>query len=413
MRELSTALAQMGFQTDLYFVGDPNLPGEETQEDGKLTLHRWCQWISEHHPGGVYAGEPGKVEDFSNSVPRHVIETIVAPAAEERKLVIVMAEEWHTAGATINLSDLLFEWGLRNRVILLWNANNLFGFWNIPWMRLDFVSTITTVSRFMKQQMWDYGVNPIVVPNGIPNRLLTPPQGDPKAIREKFSDRLILAKVARFDPDKRWLQAIHAVAGLKHLGLPVRFFMRGGVEAHGADVLWTASQLGLQVVDVYAEGRPSVDECLEILSRHADADILNLKFFLPEEFLRLLYNAADAVLANSGLEPFGLVGLEVMAEGGVAVTGATGEDYARTFENALCIETEDPREIVSGIAHLKAHPELELKLRKAARETAESYTWDAVIDGLLPRLEMLAFNQGLTDWAGLPTGTGDQGSEAG
>jgi len=32
-----------------------------------------------------------------------------------------------------------------------------------------------------------------------------------------------------------------------------------------------------------------------------------------------LYAAADAVLANSGKEPFGLVGLEVMAAGGIAI----------------------------------------------------------------------------------------------
>jgi hypothetical protein len=38
--------------------------------------------------------------------------------------------------------------------------------------------------------------------------------------------------------------------------------------------------------------------------------------------------SADAVFANSGHEPFGLVGLETMAAGGVACTGCSGEDYA-------------------------------------------------------------------------------------
>ena len=29
-------------------------PGHETACGGKLHLHRWCEWISRYHPGGVY-----------------------------------------------------------------------------------------------------------------------------------------------------------------------------------------------------------------------------------------------------------------------------------------------------------------------------------------------------------------------
>ena len=43
--ELSKALASMGYQTHLFFVGDPDLPGRQSKEDGNLHLHRWCQWI--------------------------------------------------------------------------------------------------------------------------------------------------------------------------------------------------------------------------------------------------------------------------------------------------------------------------------------------------------------------------------
>lgn len=45
------ALATVGFETHLWFVGDPDLPGHATH-DG-LRLHRWCQWISRYHPAGV------------------------------------------------------------------------------------------------------------------------------------------------------------------------------------------------------------------------------------------------------------------------------------------------------------------------------------------------------------------------
>ena len=51
---LSEALAEAGFETHLWFVGDPHLPGHENR--GPLSLHRWCQWISHYHPAGVYDG---------------------------------------------------------------------------------------------------------------------------------------------------------------------------------------------------------------------------------------------------------------------------------------------------------------------------------------------------------------------
>src|SRR5688500_1467828 len=60
MRELSESLAEQGYETHLYFVGDPKLPAEEVRVDGKLTLHRWCQWLSKIHTMGVYDGEDAK-----------------------------------------------------------------------------------------------------------------------------------------------------------------------------------------------------------------------------------------------------------------------------------------------------------------------------------------------------------------
>jgi len=77
------------------------------------------------------------------------------------------------------------------------------------------------------------------------------------------------------------------------------------------------------------------------LKDHADADIWNVTAFLPDDLLPVLYASATATLANSGHEPFGLVGLEAMASGGVAFVGATGEEYAQPFKNAIVIETED------------------------------------------------------------------------
>lgn len=393
--ELDGALAARGYDTHLLFVGDPDLAGRETRENGHLILHRWCQWLSRDYPAGVYQGEEAKLADFNDSAPWFVADTLLAPALRQGKIAVVIAEEWHTAEALCRLSDILHGMGLRDRAVLMWNANNLYGFWRINWGRLSYVSTITTVSKYMKHRMWAYGQNPLVIPNGIPDRFLTAPPDDAvAACRAMFAGSMTLFKIGRFDPDKRWMQAIEAVARLRGMGVPARLLMRGGIESHGHDVLRRARELGLYVHDVGSRGR-TVDDCITALRQAPDASVLNLAFFLPEEFVRTLYRACDAVLANSGHEPFGLVGLEVMGAGGTAVTGSTGEDYAVHLENAVVIDTEDPAELASYLLYLRDHPDQVERLKAGAAATARQYTWDEVLHNLLGKAAYLARRQGV------------------
>ena len=74
---LAQALAGLGFETHLWFVGDPALPGHESH--GALHLHRWCQWISRYHPAGVYDGEEGKRNDFAGSLPPYLMGQVLRP----------------------------------------------------------------------------------------------------------------------------------------------------------------------------------------------------------------------------------------------------------------------------------------------------------------------------------------------
>ncbi len=395
--ELSEALAMQGYTTHLIFIGDPYKPGIETRVDGKLILKRWSQWVSKYYPNGVYQGEEQKLYDYNESVPYHVYNEIVKPAMAENKMVVIMGEDWHTAEAMCRTSDLLNWFGARRQVLLLWNLNSLMSLHRINWGRLNYVTTICTVSKYMKHRMWSYGVNPLVIPNGIPTRHLTPV--DPTDVerlrtigRQGDPQRLFLFKIGRFDPDKRWMMAIEAVARLKHSGHPVTLFVRGGIEPHGADVLRHAYEIGLNIRDVVAQ-RPTLSQCMDAIQNAGAADIYNLRFFLPEEFVRTTYAAADATLANSGHEPFGLVALEVMAAQGIAVTGSTGEDYAISFENAIVTETSDPDEIVGYLLYLRRQPEEQERIRCAGRRTAEQFLWDQVIQNLVSKLEFLARKQ--------------------
>jgi len=405
---LANTLAARGHDTHLFFVGDPSKPGRETHKNGRLTWHRWCQWISAYHPFGVYTAEEDKLRDWNDSLPPFLIEHVIEPALAAGRLPVILAEEWHTAEALIRLHDQLHAAGLAHRCVLFWNANNTMSFHRVNWQRLGEVAQPTAVSRYMKHKMWDWGVNALVIPNGIPSALLAPVDSQRvkalrTALRAPHGEALMLFKVGRFDPAKRWMMAIEAAARLKAEGHRIVFPLSGGAEPHGHEVLIRARALGLSIADV--SGAPDDwNDLIDALRAAPQADIYNLRLFLNQEMLRPLYAAADAVLANSGHEPFGLVGLEAMAAGGIAFTGATGEEYAIAGEGAISLDTDNPQELVTHILHLQAHPEEAAAVREAAREQAAAYTWDHAVDVLLDKVMFTAQKQGaLTYEAGRHT----------
>jgi glycosyltransferase involved in cell wall biosynthesis len=394
---LSETLADMGFPVHVFFIGDPKLPGEEVCQDGRLVLHRWCQWISQYHPNGVYDGEEGKLNDFNQSLPAYLLEHVAAPAISQGKLVTILGEEWQTTETMCRISDLLHQHDLRDKAILFWNANNTMSFNRIDWARLNKSTNITTVSRYMKHIMWGMGLNPLVIPNGIPRRLLQPVEEDKvRQLRQCLSidGGTILAKVARWDPDKRWHMAVESVARLKQRGIRAVLLARGGLEPHGMEVLGRARALGLTVSEASASDS-STDSYFQALHSSCNADVIDIRFHLPQDFLRIIYRASDAVLANSGHEPFGIVGLEAMAAGGIAFTGSTGEDYAIPYRNSFVLETSDPREIEGYLMYLKECPDEGTRIRNEARRTAAYFTWEASAENLISKLESQASIQKL------------------
>jgi glycosyltransferase involved in cell wall biosynthesis len=391
---LARTLANLGFTTHLFFVGDPRQSALESRRRGKLILHRWCQWISHYYPNGVYEGENEKLYDFNESIPGFVRDHIVSRTVQAGKIPIILGEEWHTAEAMCRLSDTLHWGGNRERALMFWNANNTFSFHRINWERLKLCTTITTVSRYMKHLMWALGLNPLVIPNGIPSGLLRPVQEkDARQLRESLGVDVLLSKIARWDPAKGWDSAIETLAGLRAAGLKATLITRGGFEPYGHDVIQKAGSLGLTVKKVGPTLAAS--NHLVALAEAGSAEIIDLKFPATPEFLRILYRVSDAVLANSGHEPFGLVGLEAMAAGGIVFTGSTGEEYAIPFVNSFVLDTSDPQEIEGYLIYLREFPEEGERIRKAARRTARHYTWEATASNLISKLENQARLQGV------------------
>jgi glycosyltransferase involved in cell wall biosynthesis len=247
----------------------------------------------------------------------------------------------------------------------------------------------------MKFKVWERGHNPVVIPNGIPRSSIH--DGDPEAVAELKASAAadhFCFKIGRFDPDKRWLMAVSAAGYLKRHGDRVRLLMRGGREPHGGEVISHAQHQGLNVVHVNAPAEPA--GLSAILRQYPEADVVNLTSYVGDPLLGVIYPACDAVLANSGHEPFGLVGLEVMAAGGLAVTGATGEDYADAYRNALVLETDEPIELVTGLNLIHDRPRLAAAIRRRGRVTARTYTWEKVIEQLLLRIEFAAAQQAVS-----------------
>jgi ribosome-associated translation inhibitor RaiA len=385
---LARALAEAGYDTHLWFIGDPDRPGHEHHD--QLWLHRWCQWISRYHPAGVYDGEEGKRLDYAASLPPFLLRDVLLPTLRQGERAVILAEEWHTVDAVLHLDWLLRQAGVHHQVTIFWNANNTYSFERIDWGRLAQAAIITTVSRYMKHLLWGWGVDPLVLPNGLAADALVPPARDAvAAFRQRVRGRTVVSKVARWHPDKRWLLAVDTVGAMKRLGWRPLLVARGGVEAHGAEVLATAASAGLQVVE-----RPlshwGVRGLLQALEGLEMIDIVSLTSPLEAASTRLLFHSSDAVLANSGHEPFGLVGLETMAVGGVACTGASGEDYAIPGHNALVLETLEPREFIGLFGDLRGNPPRERALRQSGRLTAKQYMWSQIVPRvLLPRLRLL------------------------
>ena len=397
---LSQAIARAGFRSHLWFVGHPGLRQEETRRG--VELHRWCQWISAHHPLGVYDGEEGKRSDYARSLPSALCDRYLGRLRETGDLAVVLAEEWHTAEAVVRLHEELCARGVRDRVCLLWNANNHFGFDRIDWGALSRAATITTVSRYMKHRMAARGIEAVALPNGIDPAAFVRP--DPAAIarfRARVEGRLVLAKIARFDPDKRWIAAVEIAADLVRRGLRPLLVARGGLEAHGGEVLARAAELGLRVArrELRATG---VDGLVEALRDLEDVEVVLLDSNVDPRAKRLLLSQADLVLANSGHEPFGLVGLETMAVSGLAVTGCTGEDYAEAGRNAVVLQGADPAELVSLWLDLRRDGLREIRMRREGRAVARRYRWREILRlHLLPRIALAGGPAFAAELAGL------------
>ena len=291
-RELCRAFAALGFRTTLVFVGDPDKPGMEM--DQGVQLVRWCQQISARYRNGVYEGELAKIRDLTATLPDKLIDDDHPAGGRGRphrrralrgvahRLVLQIAERSPARSSACASTPSCSG-----------TPTTPSDFEAIDWPVLDFVATITTVSKYMKHLMWPYGVNPVVIPNGIPESALAPvDMSAAKAIRAAAGTPCLAFKIGRFSPDKRWTQAVAAIAELRSEGLPARMLMRGGMEPYGATVLAFAAECGLAVTD-WHEPVEDAGGIVRALTETDGAPIVHLRRFLPDQVITEINVARD------------------------------------------------------------------------------------------------------------------------
>jgi glycosyltransferase involved in cell wall biosynthesis len=388
MAGLARTLAEAGYETHLFFIGDPGLPGEEQQVDGRLTLHRWGQWISKNCPAGVYEGEDLKRTDMEKSLPPYLRDNVLLPALGAGRTPVVLLEEWQTVKTARLIADDLKKRNVRDKVVMLWNANNPYGFDRIEWRKLAAAVTITAVSRYMRQIIRASGVDAVVLPNGISEELIAPVKRDDfrfvvEALGRVARDKRpgLFFKMARWEREKGWTQALEAVRHSHDRERRMILIGRaGGPAGKGGALVTEAEAHDLKATQVNSEWdfRGTLGDLIR-----DGYDVISLGFGVTPALARTLYRVCDGVLANSVSEPFGLVGLEAMAAGGIAYTGGTGEDYAITGRNSIVLDSLEPMEIVERWEELSASPKRMARLRRQARQTAKQYVWSSIRNYLL------------------------------
>ena len=139
----------------------------------------------------------------------------------------------------------------------------------------------------------------MVLPNGLAAEAFELPSPDTLgAFAARVRGRTVLSKVARWDPDKRWLLALETVAALKQQHWHPLLLARGGVEAHGGEVLTAAAGAGLRVVERPLP-QPGVPGLLRALEALHEVDVVSLRSPLDSASCRVLFCGSAAVLACS------------------------------------------------------------------------------------------------------------------
>jgi len=126
--------------------------------------------------------------------------------------------------------------------------------------------------------------------------------------------------------------------------------------------------------------------------------------YLRGEELAQAYASADIFVFPGANETFGNVVIEAMSSGLPVVVPNSGGvvDFVENEANGLHFKAEDPADLISKVRRLLENPDLIRKFGSAARETAESMSWDSVNEEVMHDFETLIQNVEDNKWLRIP-----------
>ncbi len=225
------------------------------------------------------------------------------------------------------------------------------------------------VSRYWQERLsLEFGVEAVVIHNGVDVRRFRPPTAAERAEARAMlgiGEQFVVLNIGGIDPRKNSIKLLRAFLAARRV-LAARGLEAALLNAGGATLL------------DYRAYRESYFEELAASGLEENRDIFMLGV-VPEEMVRQLYWAADAMAFPSVKEGWGLVVLEALGTRLPVLTSdlPVFREYLRDGENALLVDPGDEGAIAAGLVWLATDGALRHRLATAGPDTAESFSWAA------------------------------------
>ncbi len=238
-------------------------------------------------------------------------------------------------------------------------------FWSGDRLFMRFVDASVSASHFNAEQVkMRYGINPIVVYNGVDLSLFQPEGRDDAVVLGKYG----LTPSSKENPALLYAGRLVRWKGVEYLLQALPKLLPGNTR------LWIA-------------GEGPYEETLRALAHELGVE--GRVYFLgrlEQDELAALYRSCSMLVATSFVnETFGMALCEAMACG-VAVVASDFGGFKEVVEDGvtgLLVRPQDPADLAAQINTLLADPTLARKMGSAGRQRVlATFSWEAVADRL-------------------------------
>lgn len=152
----------------------------------------------------------------------------------------------------------------------------------------------------------------------------------------------------------------------------------------------TLNELSIQIV---GGENPHDDEMRRLQELCFQLHLEDMVWFIgakDQNILPYYYNAAEALIMPSDYESFGMVALEAMACGTPVIASQVGglAFLVQDDVTGYHVPVREPEALAERIHMLLCEPQRRQQMSKAARQVAEGYSWEHIVDQLVTVFEL-------------------------